>query len=124
MYVALTGCLLSLHAAHPPCITTHPQGIKDAVPGTLVTFSAEANGTEPLNYQWQHEPKDGSGGWQSCNVEGLSGVNSSILTIPNVQKSNEGSYRCTVSNYTGSQATKSCKLEVSYDYPKELEYVP
>ena len=90
------------HAADPPRITTQPRGKKDAVPGNLVVFTIQATGTEPLNYQWERKI-DGN------DVERIAGANSSTLTIPRVQKSDEGSYRCTVSNCAGS-ATSQCAI--------------
>ena len=75
-----------------------------------MTFSIQATGTEPLNYQWQHKTGDGSQGWQSCDVEKFPGASSSTLTIPSVQKSDEGSYRCTVSNCAGSETSECATL--------------
>ena len=100
------------HAADPPKITTHPCGVKNAVPGKPLTFSMKATGTEPLNYHWEIKTRDGSGGWQSCDVERFPEVNSSTLTIPNVQELNEGSYRCTVSNCAGSETSEYATLTV------------
>ena len=101
-----------LHAAKPPRITAHPQELKNAVPGKPVTFTIEATGTEPLSYQWEHKTGGGNGGWQSCDIGRFPGAKSSTLTIPNVQKSNEGSYRCTVSNCTDSETSKCATLTV------------
>ena len=94
------------HVADPPRITTHPCGIKDAVPDKPVTFSIQATGTEPLNYQWEREIGNGN------EVEKIPGANSSSLTISSVQKSNEGSYRCTVSNCAGSETSQYATLTV------------
>ena len=38
-------------AAKPPKVTSQPTSQKDAIPGKAVTFSVQATGTEPLNYQ-------------------------------------------------------------------------
>ena len=43
-------------------------------------------------------------------MERIPGASSSTLTIPSVQKSNEGSYHCTVSNCAGNQTSKPAKL--------------
>ena len=51
----------------------------------------------------------GSEEWKPCDAMGFS---TTTLTIVSVQKSNEGSYRCVVSNYAGSQISNSAKLEV------------
>ena len=103
---------LFLHAAKPPRITSHPPDHKDAVPGKPVTFCIQATGTEPLNHQWQHKTRDGNGEWQLCDVESFPGANSSTLTIASVQKSNEGSYHCTVSNYAGIETSECARLTV------------
>ena len=95
------------HAADFPRITTHPEGI-NAVSDKPVTFTIQATGTQPLNYQWEHKI-EGSGEWQLCDVESFPGANSATLTIPSVQESDEGSYHCTVSNCAGS-ATSECAI--------------
>ena len=107
-------CLLSvsIQAARPPRITAHPQQLKDAVPGDTLTFTIQASGTEPLNYQWEIKTGDGSGEWQSCDVERFTGANSSTLTIPSVQKSDEGIYLCVVSNSVGSQTSEAVNLNI------------
>ena len=101
-------------ADEPPEVTDHPKSLKDAVPDKTATFTIRATGTEPLHYQWQWKLKmgDGNGGWQLCDVEIFPGANSSTLTIPSVHKSNEGGYRCTVSNYAGSETSESATLTV------------
>ena len=106
--------LISTCAAEPPRITSHPEGKMDAVSGKLVVFSIHATGTKPLSYLWECETESGNTGWQSCDVEV---ANSSTLTIPSVQKSNEGSYHCTVSNCAGSETSQCAILTVG-----ELKY--
>ena len=110
--VGFSKCLLSvsIHAAKLPRITSHPEQLKDAVPGETLVFTIQASGTEPLNYQW--EIRDESGWWQFCDVEKFPGANTSTLTIPSVQKSNEGSYRCVVSNIVGSQTSEPVNLNI------------
>ena len=98
--------------AEAPRINSHPQDLKDAVPGKHVMFIVEATGTEPLDYQWEWMPAMDDGEWQLCDVERLPGADSSTLTIPSVQKSNEGSYRCVVSNYVGNQSSYPARLSV------------
>ena len=107
-------CLLSvsIHAARPPIITAHPQQLNDTVPGETLAFTIQASGTEPLNYQWEIKTGDGSGRWQSCDVERFPAANCSTLIIPSVQKSDEGSYRCVVSNIVGSQTSEPVNLNI------------
>ena len=101
--------LFSSCAADLPTITTHPEAV-NAIPGKPVTFSIQATGTEPLNYQWLHKKGYENGGWQSCDMERFPGANSSTLIIPSVQMSNEGSYCCTVSNCAGSETSQCTTL--------------
>ena len=93
-----------------PLVITHPQDWKDAVLGNPAMFTVKATGTEPLNYQWEWKPTMDDGKWQPCDVERFLGANSSTLTIPSVQKSNEGSYCCVVSNSAGSWTSNAAKL--------------
>ena len=95
-----------------PRVTSHPQELKDAVPGKPAMFSVEATGTEPLNYQWEWKPVTGDSEWESCDGVRFAGADSSTLTIPSVQKSNEGRYRCVVSNCAGDQTSNPANLSV------------
>ena len=108
---------LSVHTADPPRITNHPQGLKDIIPGQPVSFTIQAEGTEPLNFQWQQKPRGGSEGWQVCDVERFPGADNSTLTIPSAQKLNEGSYRCTVNNCADSESSELAALTMG-----ELKY--
>ena len=113
LYIVATFCVS--FTADPPRITTHPQELKDVVPGKPATFSVEATGTEPLTYKWEWNPageRHGTEEWQLCDLESFPGGDSSTVTIPSVQKSNEGSYRCVVSNCAGSQISKLAQLSV------------
>ena len=96
--------------AEPPTVTSHPRELKDAVPGKPVTFTVEAAGTQPLRYQWEWKPAIDDGKWQPCDVERFPGADSFTLTIPSVQKSNEGSYRCVISNCADSQTSNPAEL--------------
>jgi len=58
-------------------------------------------------------PKVTDDGWQPCDGETFAGAASSRLTIPSVQKSTEGSYRCVVSNCAGNQTSNPAPAELS-----------
>ena len=61
-------------------------------------------------YQWQWTPAgDGKEEWQLCDVERC---DSASLHLPSIQKSNEGIYRCIISNQAGSQISKSARLSI------------
>ena len=99
--------------AEAPRITTHPQELKDAVPGQTITFTVHATGAEPISYQWLWKPagdeQEGSEEWQPCNMEWCDGT---TLKIPSVLKLNEGSYQCVISNCAGSQISTAAKLSI------------
>ena len=86
--------------------------MKDAVPGEPVMFTAEATGTQSLNYRWEWKSAMDDGEWQPCDVERFPGAGSSTVVIPSVEKSNEGSYHCVVSNCAGTKSSHPAKLSV------------
>ena len=111
----MTDAFCISYVADPPRVTTHPRELKDAVPGKCAMFSVEATGTEPLSYKWEWSPageRRGTEEWQPCDLESFPGADSSTLTIPSVQKLNEGSYRSVISNCAGSQISEPAQLSV------------
>ena len=97
-----------LLVGNPPRIISHPEDLKNIVAGKHVMFTVQATGKKPLSYQWQWKHAE-SEKWQLCDAQGS---NSATLTIASVQKSNEGSYHCVISNYTGSQTSNPAQLSV------------
>ena len=97
------------YTGDPPRITTHPKEFKDVRLGQPVAFTVHATGAEPISYQWQWKGRE-SEEWQVC--ESSCGT---TLELPSVQKSDEGSYRCVVSNCAGSQISKAGKLCIGKD---------
>ena len=93
-------CFVCVHVVQLPRITHQ---LKESQ-GKFVKCTIQAIGTNPLNYQWQWKPV-----WQPCPAEWSDGA---TLTIPSVQRSNEGSYCCVISNCAGSQASNSVNLSI------------
>ena len=96
----------------PPKITCQAKSLNKVSPETTVSFTVQATGTGPLNHRWEWKPakkKAGSEEWQPCPAEWC---NDGTLTIPSVQKSNEGWYHCVISNYAGSQTSNPAELSV------------
>jgi hypothetical protein len=69
--------------------------------GSTATFIVVADGTPPLFYKWL---KDGI----ICSI-----VNSPILTLTNIQKSDEGLYSVAISNAFGSVVSADARLTVN-----------
>ena len=89
--VHYTYCFI--HADEPPKIINQPTSLSKVCPGTAVVFTIRATGTEPLKYQWQWKPAEEEGGSEEWQLSDAEWYNSATLTIPSVQKFNEGSYR-------------------------------
>ena len=92
-------------AVDPPRIIEHPEDMFNVTPGTNVIFTVVAIGLR-LNYTWMY----GDGG-QLSNRRYVP-VNGT-LTIPIVQQSDAGSYRCLVTNEAGSVISQSANLTLS-----------
>jgi hypothetical protein len=72
-----------------PAITNQPQS-QEVVQGAAVSFAVGITGTGPMNLQWYF---DGAAVAQGTN---------SILTLPNVQGANSGTYEVVVNSPFGS----------------------
>ncbi len=87
-----------------PVIAAQPQAMTVTV-GQLATFTAVANGTEPLTYQWQR------------NEVNVAGATASTLTINNAHTVDAGVYRVVVSNAAGNATSAEAMLTVNPDKP-------
>jgi hypothetical protein len=96
---AATSDPATLAVDTPPSITDHPDD-QSACVGGSVTFSAAADGSEPLSYQWR---KDGAD---------ISGATGSSYTIDNVQESDAGDYDVVVTNACGAATSDPARLAV------------
>ena len=63
-------------------------------------------GAEPLTYQWQLDDTN------LVSSSEVSGITTNTLTINNVQESNEGMYRCVVTNDAGNTTSNAAQLTV------------
>ena len=81
-------------------ITGQPVSLTLVVPGQTSTFTVTATG-DNLMYQWQ---KDG--------VDITTGATSATYTIAAVAESNEGEYRCVVTNAANSVTSTAASLTV------------
>jgi pectate lyase len=104
VYGSVTSSVAQLTVNIPvaPSITVQPQDQPNILPGATATFSVEASGTDPLNYQWYY----------NTNTL-LANATGSTLTITNVQPGNAGSYSVTVSNFVGGVISSNAFLTVN-----------
>ena len=82
-----------------PTIAAQPQSQTSQV-GTNVTFTVDADGATPLNYQWQF------------NGQNLAGQTAASLSLNNVQFANAGGYLVIVTNTYGSVTSAVAQLTV------------
>jgi hypothetical protein len=68
--------------------------------GNNASFSIAATGTPPLRYQW------------FFNTTGIPTATNSTLLLTNVRSTNQGTYRCVVSNATGFATSAGATLTV------------
>jgi hypothetical protein len=83
----------------PPAIIAQPTNQTVVVGGTA-TFTVQAAGTPPLNYQWSFD---------GTNILGATNM---TLTLNNVQLSQAGNYAVTVTNLYGSVLSSNVVLTV------------
>jgi hypothetical protein len=93
-----------LSVSEVPLITRQPQSLFVAG-GDLVTFSVEAIGGEPLNYQWLFNGTD------------MPGATDPTFSIPGVFPEDAGVFQVRVSNYAGSVLSDEAVLTVASAIP-------
>ena len=75
--------------------------------GETVQFTATASGVGTLRYQWRKRGIDEL-------PDKVSGENTLVLTIPNIDKSDEGKYFCIVTNmWNRSVKSSQVKLNIN-----------
>ncbi len=94
----------------PPSITSQSQN-QTVTNGASVTFSVNATGTPPLNFQWQ------------CNGTNLPGAVSSNLTLTGVTFAQAGIYAAVVTNAVGSTISDPVALNVWCASAPALSYL-
>ena len=83
----------------PPSITTQPAGSTNVV-GATANFNVVADGTAPLNYQWQ------------ANGTNLVDATNATLTLKNITSDQDGIYTVTVTNGAGSIISSNAVLSI------------
>ena len=91
-------------------MTVHPVDQTNIVLGRDASFSVTATGTAPLRYQWQKDGVD-------LTVRGsITGAYTATLAIIDVMESDEGGYRCVVTNSLGMDISSTAMLTVGKWY--------
>jgi hypothetical protein len=91
---------LTVPSGSPTTITGQPQSCTN-IAGTTATFTVSANGTVPLCYQWFKN-----------ETNALAGATNAVLSLTNVQPSQEGNYTVIITNNYGSVTSSVAVLTV------------
>ncbi len=91
-----------------PGIVQQPTAAEELLTGTTLEASVVASEAGPLTYKWYHN-----------TTTLISGATNAVLSIPNVQTADSGSYNCVISNPYGS--TNSAALILSVVAPTPYE---
>jgi hypothetical protein len=89
-----------------PVIARQPLSCTNAV-GATASFTVEAAGSLPINYQWRRQ------GTNLVNGPNLSGVMTTNLLIANVQLADAAGYTVVVTNAYGSVTSSVAQLTVT-----------
>ncbi len=96
-----TPATLTVGTSQPPTIEAQPSDQLIQF-GATATFSTQASGTAPLQYQWQHDGTD------------IPGSTGATLTIGKATLGDLGKYRVVVSNAAGTVASADATLAFGF----------
>ncbi|MCP5522562.1 MAG: immunoglobulin domain-containing protein [Verrucomicrobiales bacterium] len=96
--------VVAVPAGTPPSIGTQPQSVTVYL-GEAASFSATAQGSQPLTYQWE------------LNGEPVEGATEPILNLDAVTLADEGDYALVVSNDHGTATSSVARLSLLETIP-------
>ena len=102
-------CQIYLFTVDLPKITKHSES-QSVVTGALVAFTVEAMG-DSLQFQWQKDGKDIDR--DKSRIQCSQSDNTSTLCIQHVEKSDQGHYKCLVTNAVEKNAKPSLEAELT-----------
>ena len=95
-------CIILKHFSPvPPVITLHPNSVVTNERGDA-TLSCDATSIVDITFHWEKFNNDNDT-WQPLpSSTSLAGMNTMTIGSIDIQRSDEGGYRCTVSNSAGT----------------------
>ena len=94
---------LPKHTVDRPAIMTDPTTQQNVIPGTNVTLTVQANGSD-LTYQWQRN------GMNLTDGTKYSGSTTASLSVMAVMREDEGNFTCVVTNAVDSIPSNAAQL--------------
>jgi len=91
-----------IHGATVPILTQQPSSTIQGKAGTTLTLSMQAQGTEPLSYQWYHNQKP------------IQGATKPELSLPALTAGDAGSYTLKVHNREGSTLSAPVNISLAH----------
>jgi len=105
-----------LYLIATPIITLHPQGTTVYTGTKTVKMNCSAVGHGTIKYQWERYLNE-TNEWATLPTDQQNDIaNISMYTIRNLNKNNDGIYRCGASNIDGISYSKNTTITV---YGKE-----
>ncbi|XP_032812821.2 uncharacterized protein LOC116943748 [Petromyzon marinus] len=101
--IAPEGCSFEFLITEAPPKFTQPLGTKRCAPGCDVSFECQVIGEPAPDIAWFRNDVELRGGQFDVRSMGKK----QILTVKNVSKCDEGSYKCTASNSSGTAQTEA-----------------
>jgi hypothetical protein len=101
---SVTSLTAQLLVSIPPGITIQPESLTLFL-GESATLSVQANGSEPLTFQWR---------WKGTN---LPGANNTQLNFRNVKSTQAGNYDVVISNQVKAATSQVAVLTVDLSHP-------
>lgn len=95
----------------PPSIDEHPVSVV-VVEGDAFALATTASGSAPLTYQWQFLPVDGGEFEDVADDASFTGALTNTLSNSNTRLTDEGSYRCVVTNAVDTATTVVVTVDV------------
>lgn len=113
-----TSNSVTLTVNRPVVITNQPDNLT-VMPNATANFSVEANGTNPLIYQWRKNSIN-----LPNNPAKYVGVTTANLQVLNVQELDEGNYDVVITNPVGAVTSNAAQLLVDDQMTCEIPSVP
>ena len=104
-YGSITSSVALLNVGFTPTVLTSPTNLTLLSGGTAI-FTAAANGTLPLNFQWKQ------GVTNLVNGAGIAGATTNVLTLTGITTNSTGSYALAITNLFGAVNSSAATLTV------------
>ena len=107
---SVTSSFADVTVRYAPSVIVHPVDVNGTEGDTNATISVQAQGTSPINYQWQKQENNGT--WSDIN-----GATGNAYILPFLKVADQGQYRVQLSNLVGTVFSKPATITVTAAAP-------